>query len=317
MRSNIYLFTGDSYMVKKSVKTLKQSLNIQHEQLNLTTFKEMPDADTLIGACAEVPFMADQRVVIVYDSRVLTAKGNAAEGKKIAAFLDKMPDSTVLVFCLADAPDKRRVLYKHIKELGEIKEFADPKPDACIRFVLDCAKQYGASMQKNTAAELVQIVGCDYFALKNEAAKLAIYSDGEKITTEHVKECASRSLEYNVFEIHDLFVKQQAGKAHSLLTDILNDERPEALIGLFARKMRDMYKTRAMLDARFSMDRITGMLKVPGFVAKRLAEECRRFSADDLRQGLKTLADLDYAVKSGIAEAALALPDTLIKIYKL
>lgn len=304
-------------MVKQSLITLRQSLNIQHEQLNLTTFKEMPDADTLIGACAEVPFMADQRVIIVYDSKVLTAKGNAAEGKKIAAFLDRMTDSTVLVFCLADAPDKRRVLYKKIKKLGKVKEFAEPKPDVCIRFVLDRVKQHGASIQKNTAAELVQIVGCDYFALDNEVAKLAIYSDGKQITPEHVKECASKSLEYNVFEIHELFVKQQAGKAYELLSDILNDERPEALIGLFARKIRDMYKTRAMLDAHFSMDRIIDMLKVPRFVARRLAEECRRFTADELREGLKILADLDYSLKSGTADASLALPDTLIKIYKL
>lgn len=317
MESNIYLFTGDSYMVKQSVIMLRQSLNIQHEQLNLTTFKEMPDADTLIGACAEVPFMADQRVIIVYDSKVLTAKGNATEGKKIAAFLDRLPDSTVLIFCLSDSPDKRRVLYKHIKKLGKIKELAEPKPDVCIRFVLDRVKQHGASIQKNTAAQLVQIVGCDYFALDNEAAKLAIYSDGKQITTEHVTKCVSKSLEYNVFEIHELFVKQQAGKAHALLSDILNNERPEALIGLFARKIRDMYKTRAMLDARFSMDRIIGMLKVPGFVARRLAEECRHFSAGELREGLKILSDLDYSIKSGTADASLALPDTLIKIYKL
>lgn len=317
MGSNIYLLVGDSYMVKESVKKLRQSLNIQHEQLNLTTFKEMPDADTLIGACAEVPFMADQRLIIVYESKVLTAKGNATEGKKIAAFLDRLPDTTVLVFCLADNADKRRVLYKQIKKLGEIKEFAEPKPDACIRFVMDRVKQYGAGMQKNTAAELVQIVGCDYFALDNEAAKLSVYSDGKQITTAHVRECASRSLEYNVFEIHELFVKQQAGRAYALLSDILNDERPEALIGLFARKMRDMYKTKAMLDARFSIDRIAGMLKVPGFVARRLTEECRRFTADELREGLKVLADLDYAVKSGTEDAALALPNTLIKIYKL
>ncbi|MDD5016841.1 MAG: DNA polymerase III subunit delta [Eubacteriales bacterium] len=315
--TKVYIFAGESYMVRHSLDDLKQSLGIQYEQMNTTEYKTMPKADELIEACAVYPFMSDMRLVAVRDCSVLTAKGSAEEAKRIEACIDGMPETTVLALCTDDMPDKRRALYKHVKQTGEIKEFSPPKQAACIDFVMSQAKRQGAAITRISAEALVAIVGCDYYALENETAKLAVYSGFKEILPAHLAACASRSLEYNVFEIHGLFLNKKASKAQILLEDILNSERPEALIGLFARKLRDMYKVRTMLDAGFGLSRITGLLGVKSFAAEMLAKECKRFSGEELRDGLKELADLDYAVKSGERDAMLALPETLIIIYKL
>jgi DNA polymerase-3 subunit delta len=275
----------------------------------------MPKADELIAACAEYPFMADKRLLAVLDCTVLTTTGSAEEAKKLTAYLDKMPDTTVLVLCTNGAADKRRSLYKRIKELGEVREFSAPTAAACADFVVRKAKDQGAQISAKTADELVALSGCDYYTLENETAKLAVYCDFKEIKSAHVKACASRSLEYNVFEIHRLFVQRQADAARSLLSEILESERPEGLIGLFARKVRDMYKTKTMLEAGFSLDRIASMLKVKNFAAQMLAKECGRFSAKQLREGLKLLADLDYGIKSGQMDSDLALSTTLLCVY--
>lgn len=314
---NLYIFAGDNYMVRSSLKKLKSALNIPYETLNITEYKTCPKADELIAACAEYPFMAENRLLAVLDCPWLYASGSAEEAKKLAAYVDKMPETTVLVLCGSESPDKRRVLYKRISELGDVREFAAPTAAACADFVMAEAKAQGVRMSMKTAEELVSLSGCDYFTLENEMAKLAVYSDFQEISSAHVKACASRSLEYNVFEIHRLFAEKKAQAARDLLAEILESESPEGLIGLFARKVRDMYKTRTMLDAGFAEERIASALNVKSYAARMLVKECGRFSAAQLREGLKRLAELDFGIKSGQADAELALNAALVSIYGL
>ncbi len=316
MKKNIYIFSGDSFMVKKSVRELRKALDISNEELNVTDFKSMPKADELIAACAQVPFMSKYRLVIVSECSVLRAKGGAEQAKKIADNLEKIPDSTALVLCV-DSADKRRGLYKKAKKMGEVKEFAEPRQADCINFIIEQADSLGVKISRQTAAELVSVSGCDYYTLENELKKLAVYCKKEAVTSEHIKQCCSKTLEYNVFEIHGLFVNKQAQKAKLMLDDILKSERPEMLIGLFARKIRDMYKAKMMINAGYSLDKIAGTLHVKNFVAQILYKECKRFSVSQLRNGLLLLADLDYSIKSGEKDASLALPEALVRIYSL
>lgn len=312
---NTYIFAGEGYRVRESLKKLKDSLAIPYETLNITEYKTAPKVDELIAACAEYPFMAEQRLLAVLDSPWLGASGGAEDAKKLASYLEKMPDTTVLVLCSENAPDKRRTLYKRIAEMGEVREFAAPTAAACADFVVAQAKAQGARIAPKTAEELVALSGCDYFTLENETAKLAVYSGFKEITSAHVKVCASRSLEYNVFEIHRLFVEKKAKEARDLLAEILESESPEGLIGLFARKVRDMYKTKTMVDAGFGEERIASALNVKSFAARMLMKECSRYSAAQLRSGLKQLAELDYGIKSGQRDAELALSAALVSVY--
>jgi DNA polymerase-3 subunit delta len=317
MKRNVYVFAGEGYMVRESLAQLKASLDIQMEELNVSVFSEMPTVDQLIEACAAVPFLSPMRLVAVRDCTALTAAGGKEDAKKIADYLDRLPDTTALALCVADAPDKRRTLYKRAGELGTVREFSTPSPADCAGFVAEQAARQGARIGRAAAQQLVGLVGCDYYALANEAAKLAVYSGGKEITAAHVNACVSRSLEYNVFEIHRLLVNRQSSEARAMLDDLLEDERPEMLIGLFARKMRDMYKVKTMLDAGFGQGAMASKLGMKPFAVQMLAKECARYTQEELRQALVRLADLDYGIKSGLCDASLALPETLARIYAL
>lgn len=317
MSKQIYIFTGESYMVRESLGGLKKTLNIAYPEINVTEYKTMPKAQEIIEACAVVPFMSEKRLVAVTDCTALTTKGSADEAKKLAAFLPRMPESTALVLCTNEAPDRRRTLYAEVKKLGTVREFASPAREDCIRFVQEQAKKHGAEISSKAAAGLVDASGCDYHILDGEAAKLAAYSGYGTISEAHVKECASKSLEYNVFEIHSLLVSKQASKAKQLLEDITRSERPEGLVGLIARKIRDMYKVKSMTEAGYTTSRAAEVLGFKRFAVEMIAKESKRFSVDDLRGALTDLADLDYGIKSGEKDAATALAETVMKIYKL
>ena len=103
---DVYILAGESYMVAKSLLSLKESLGIQYPEINITVYKTMPKADELIDACFAVPFMSDKRLVAVTDCSVLSAKGGTEEQKRIAEAIPRMPESTVLVLCISEGIDK-------------------------------------------------------------------------------------------------------------------------------------------------------------------------------------------------------------------
>jgi DNA polymerase III subunit delta len=331
MQKNVYIFSGEPYMVRRSLKKLRDSLDISYPEMNISEFKTMPKTEEIIEACNPVPFMSSNRLVILYDCTVLTSKGSAEEAKKIAAYLGKMPETTALAFCTGDSPDKRRALYQEVKKSGEAMEFPAPERPDCVSFVIKTVKEMGAAITSKAASDLVDIVGRDYYSLENEAAKLAAFSGYGEITPADVAECVSKSLEYNVFEIHGLLLNagspksretflgdnKQAEKAEKLLEDILKNERPEGLVGLLARKIRDMYKVKTMIDLGYSPVKIAGTMGISGYVAEIISRECRAFTQQELRAGLVALADLDYSIKSGEGDALLKLTETLFKIYKI
>ena len=314
---NLFLFTGNGYLIDKNLSSLRKKLDIQMEELNVAVFKDMPSVDELIGVCCQVPFMSDRRLVVCKELSLLSPKSSKEEGKKLADYLEQLPDTTVLIMCFMGAPDKRRTLYKQIKKMGSVFDYAEPKADACIKFAVDEAKRNDSTIKRPAAELLVNTVGCDYFAIENEIAKLTVFTGGKEIKQEHVKLCASKSLEYNVFEMHNLLVSKKASEAFSLLEDILFDGRPEALIGLIAYNLREMYKVRAMMDVSFSESRIAQTLKTRDFIVRRRIKECRNFSSEQLREGLSQLSELDFNIKSGRQDPVVALHDALVKIYKL
>lgn len=317
MSKHLYIFAGESYIVRESLKELKKTLGIEYPEMNIAEYKTMPKAQEIIEACASVPFMSEKRLVAVTDCNILTTKGSADEARKLAAFLPRMPETTALALCTDEAPDRRRTLYTEIKKLGIIREFAQPVREDCVRFVQAQAKRYGAAVSPKAAADLVEASGCDYHILDGEVAKLAAYAGYGAITEAHVKECASKSLEYNVFEIHSLLINKQPVKAKELLNDILRSERPEGLIGLIARKIRDMYKIKSMAEAGYTAAKSAEVMDIKRFAAEMILKESKRFSLGELRGALKDLADLDYGIKSGEKDADIALNETVLKIYKM
>ncbi len=314
---NLYLLAGNGYMIKKNLDEIKASLNIEYEELNFVVFRDMPAVGEVVDACSSVPFMSEKRLVVLKDTRLLSGKGSKEDGKELADYLERLPETSVLIMCYEGEPDKRRALYKRATKLGKVISNAEPKAPACVSFAMEKAKKAGAVMKKQQAELIVEIAGCDYYVIENEVDKLAVYAKGRQITEEDIKRCVSRTLEYSSFELHRLFIQKRTAEAVSLLNEILSEESPEALVGLLAYNFREMYKVRSMMDIGYSANRIAGVLKSSDFIVSKRMSECRGFTSKEIRKAIGMLSETDYQKKSGRGDSDLMLPRTLFEIYKL
>ena len=174
MKRNIYVFAGEGYMVRESFARLKASLDIQMEELNVTVFGEMPPADLLIETCAAVPFLSPVRLVAVRDCTALTAAGDKDEAKKIADFLEQLPD-TGAGAVRGHAPDKRQ-LYKRAAKLGTVRGYRTQSGGLSASW--RSRQRQGA--HRRAAARGLSTWWGTVVRAGQRVAKLAVYSGGKR-----------------------------------------------------------------------------------------------------------------------------------------
>ena len=297
--NRLFLLCGkELYLLDAMYSALLAQL-VKQPEMNLSRFEEDVAPGSIIAACEQMPCFAERRVVAVRDCQ-LFEKGNADE---LVRYLANLPETTALIFYCINLPDKRKALYRAVKEHGVILE-AEPLADTELPgWVLTQAKKAKLSLSKVQAQLLIGRSGHDMFTLKNEIAKLASLGKREP-TDQEIAACASETPDYLVFEFHNDMIEEKYDAAAALLQVILTEEKSVlGLLGATVNKFRLMYMARACLNAGMSpataQQSIVARAGVNPGQARYAVAECRRYSAKHLRLALHQLTDYDFAQKTG------------------
>ncbi len=316
MQKKAYIFFGEEgYLRQLAVKELIHGMGLSMPELNHTVFGEKAQALDIINACETLPFMDGKRLVHVKNYEPLTGRG-ADAAKPLEDYIQKIPESTVLLFDTEGKADKRRRLYKAIEKEGCVREFMGLSRSNLRRTVCEEAKKRGLILTIDTAEMLITQSGQDLFTLTGELDKFAGFKQDGKITLEDIRKYAGRSFEYDVFRLHSLFMEGRAAEALILFNRVEEAEKsPFGVIGLLASKFRLILKARAMTDAGYKFADILKLIGANPYAAKEAVKEAKRFTQDELRSAIKELSTLDYRLKSGQGNRFLA-ETVFMKIYK-
>lgn len=88
----------------------------------------MDQADTL-------PFFADHRLILIEDSKFFKSAN-----EELVRYLKQIPKETIFLF-VEDEVDKRNKLYKTIKSIGRVTEFARQDEKTLIKWILSILKK--------------------------------------------------------------------------------------------------------------------------------------------------------------------------------
>ena len=313
-----YLFEGPEENIKAAaLEALRKAILPEGlEELNETVM-DNPATDAIIAACETLPFMADKRLIIVREHPALTGRADAEE--KLIAYLPEAPESCVLVFVCRGKADARKKLYTTLKKQNAIVTFA-PLTDAEVnQWIVRTFQSLGKSCSAQVASLLSFTVGSDTALLRTEIEKLAaLAGDRDDITENDIHAVATRSTEYNVFQMIDAVVAGQEGKAFSLLRDMLtNGEERLGILAMLLRQFRLMQHIKIMQYEKVPVPAIKQKLGMAPFAADRMMRQAAGYSGGEVKQAVDICLQTEYKVKSGQMNQEGSLEAAMLQLFAM
>src|ERR687886_1893354 len=224
---------------------------------------------------------------------------NAAQKAVIVDYLENPSPEADLVL-VGQKLGAREKLLAAAKKAGEVHNFEQPTGRALVGWVVGYAKKLGLDLPEDVAQGLTERCSVDKMRLVREIEKLALYVGQRKATREDVEALCAPDVQSNIFAFVDSLAAGDRGKALKLLENLVDTgEPPLRLTYMMRRQFRLVARARTLFERGAAQGEAARALKVPPFVARKLAEQATRFGEEDLERALALVLDLERGLKGG------------------
>jgi DNA polymerase-3 subunit delta len=304
------LYGSDEYARSQALAVHKAQLPADLADLNISVLEgKKMKLDMLIAACEAIPFIAERRLVIVYD--LLKHQKAGKERDELRAYLERVPPTCDLVFVESEDFDKRGAIFTYLKKAADVREFLPKEGPELQRWLAERAAQLGVKLDGPAAQRLVGYVGGDGRTLVNELGKLASYvGRGGRVTAEAVDLLVQDGQEQNLFAFIDELSARRRGAALQSLRRLFADGQAATyILFMVARQVRILLGVKELAAQRLRPDDIAAKLGQRPFVVRKALDQTRGFSDAELSELHDRVLDLDHASKTGriAAETGLEL----------
>ena len=294
----VYLITGgDRPKIQRALRRLRD--RIGDDAVELLSANDS-DADDAVASCNSMGLLGGgRRLVIVED----VERWKAPEAKLIAAYLASPAPDTVLAL-VAGELKKDSALAKACAKAGEVLVYDVPKR----RLPEWVKKQFadrGVEADAEAARLLVEIVGEDPEELATEVDKIATWAAGEPVGPRDVELLGAGAAEVPGYELTDAWGRRDLAAALTACETLLErsgdpvSRTVPQLIGLLVGHVGRVRDCQLLAEEGLSAREASSRLKRHPFYVEKLFAQARNYGADELREAVVRLAELDHAVKGG------------------
>jgi DNA polymerase III subunit delta len=286
----VYLLLGDDEERKgRGVEKLRRGREVESYDASETT----PEA--VVSACNSYSLFGEGPFVLVRNLDTW----NAAQKSVIVAYLDNPAPEADLVL-LGKKLGARERLLAAVKKSGEVHTFEQPTGKALVRWVVGHAKGLGLDLPVDVAGSLIERCSGDKQRLVSEMEKLALYVAGRPTTGEDVEALCPPDVQSNIFAFVDALAAGDRARALRLLGDLISTgEPPLRVTYMVRRQFRLVARARALFERGASQGELARELNVPPFVTRKLEEQARGLSDEDLEEALSLVLNLERGLKGG------------------
>ena len=339
-----YLLHGDDeFSSREQLKKLRQQGNFEYNQ-DVYDGAEV-DLTTLLITTTTMPFLTDQRLVIVEglpkrkrgeaageaasstpaEVNESGAKGSktkrgkkssksgpptrAAFEKTLAEHVATMPDSTVLILLVDEALDTANALVKAAEKHGKVIQSTVPKGAGLENWIAKRAKANNVKIAPDAVTLLANFIGGQLRLLANELDKLATYvGPGATITTEIVRQLSAQVQEARIFDLTDALAQRNRKQALNILHDLLSDgEPPLKLISTITSQMRSLLLVKDLSQRGMRSPQIAATTGLAPFLVDKAMRQVGNFSVAQLESTYRQLLATDAALKRSKLTPEMAL----------
>lgn len=301
---HIYLIYGEEgYLCRQFTSRLVQAI-AGDDTMNCTWMKGKDiDIKEWISLADTLPFFAEHRLIIVEDSGWFKR-----DSKEAAAYLDILPETTLLIFKETEV-DKRNGLYKKVNKLGYVAQMQRQSEKDLERWILMRLKSENVQIHENTMHYFLASVGNDMNALTNELDKLISYvADRQLIEIADINQICSIQIVGKIFEMIDAISLKKTNQALQMYYDLLVLKEPPMRILFFINKQYlQFYQLKELQSQGLSDKEIGQEAGLNSYVAKKICQKASTFTFDELKLCLKACIDMDYGIKTGEIKDKMAV----------
>ena len=260
-------------------------------------------------------------------------KGAVSPAKRLGDGIENLPESTVLI--LARTPETPEPgaragtprcinanVDKSIEKAGLIVDCTVPQKNAgfVVRVLQNEAAQRKIPLAPGTAEHLVARTGLDIQNLISEIEKCALRAGlGEFVTAQIVDEMVKRNSQDTIFDLTDALGAKQTPRALGLMRELIaGGDAPERILATLVTHLRQLLQARAFLDARLPLDasllhrlppdlaaqlpkdgkdNLASVLQAQSWRGRRLADQARNFTTEQVETALQNALAADLAMK--------------------
>ena len=275
-----------------------------------------------------MPFLGDHRMVVVRrlfspgsgrstddadgaDSR--RGKAEADREREFLAYLPRVPEFTVLVL-YEDAEFKgNHPAVKVIRDAGgQALPALAPAPNAVPEWIAKRVRVKGGNIDRAAIEVLVGFGVDDFRQLDQNLDKLVTYADTRSITKGDISALIPLTTDVTVFALVDAVGSRDRRAALATYRRLLVDgASPIYLLVMLTRQIRLLLGAH---DALARREDLAGALKVQPWVARKIAQQARGFSAERCVRAYQKLAEADASIKTGQADETIAVELLLVDL---
>ena len=253
--------------------------------------------DVVAGALAAMTFAIGRRFLIVDGAE--RWKDADIQTHLLPALASIGDETTIAFFAREEGRFKvSPQLAKAVEQAGgSVAAERTMKARELPRWLQAEAAKLGVTLERDAAQALVAHVGERQQRLLRELEKLALeLGEGTRIGAEEVEQAASHSAEHQVWGLVDTLVAGDAAAATRAYLELAAQGEPVTrLVGLLARRVREVLAIAQRLEAGENTQQIKAGMKGSPWALDRRIAEARRSDADRLSRALEALSDLELA----------------------
>jgi DNA polymerase III subunit delta len=248
------------------------------------------------AALASLTFDPGTRYLLVEDAGAWRAPALAP----LEAALADLPPETVLVLVVRGNPLKQ--ICKAVEAAGgEVREYRAPKPWQLPKWCVERGRELGLEVDGEAAKELVALVGGSQQRLSRELEKLALaLHPSASVTVADVERHAARDNAPQAYDLADALVAGDLRVTLELAEELeAYGERPGRLLFPIVRRLREVHRAAALLEAGMPEQKVGEALKAPPWLAKKTVARAKKADVPTLERALTVLADLEVDMRGG------------------
>lgn len=310
----LILWGKDDFSLTGYLRQLREELG-EHSlaEANTTRLEGRFSAGELAETCGASPFFTSRRLVIAagllgrFDSRQ-EGPSREASVSTFAQALEAVPETTLLV--LTEEGLKRdNPLFKKLRGRAEVREFPSPRGADLRVWLQRRVEQGGGRIAPGAVGLLADAVGDNLWSLASEVDKLLLYSDGEPINEDMVRQVASPVREANLFRLTESLLQGRAAGAGRGLHQLLDGGmRPGQILGFMAQQFRNLVMAQDLLEQKVPEKDVGLRLNIHHpYALKQTISQARQYPFSRLRTALDRLLETDLAIKTGRWDERLAV----------